>query len=1097
MSRTHTGNSVSTQEAGSSELSEGILREDGVQTHSLKTPRQLIRASAGTGKTFQLSSRYISILRTTPVDRILASTFTRKAAGEILERILVRLARAATSQKYLKELADSVDGPPLRKEESLQLLKGLTEQLHRVRISTLDGFFARLATTFSLEIGLPAGWSMLEDLEAELLRDVAIGQMLSEGAARNIRQLMELLDKGKSGRRVHDLISEKVTSFYSLYRRSPRSAWDRFPQVHYLTELEQSHLIDDLAAFPLPDGPLKKARDKDCETMRTSDWACLASAGPMKKVLEGEVVYNRKPIPPEVIAIYQRIHAHVRASIIRPWADQTRATWELLAHFDQLFKDLKRDYRGLQFDDVTHTLATALQEAQADALAFRMDGGIDHLLLDEFQDTSPVQWDVLRPFADLVCQPGRSFFCVGDVKQAIYGWRGGEAAIFDAIEHELPGIESETLARSYRSAPVIMDTVTRVFQEMSRHDNLGDCQDVVTAWAHKFPRHETARTEFSGYACLKVMPLPEASEEESEGDESNDENSAKLSKSDAQSLMYEYVGDYVEQLLQEAPGRSIGVLVRTNASIGQIIYELNRRGIAASEEGGNPLTDSAAVQLILSLLRLADHPGHTIARFHVARSSWGADLGFTDYRDDVQADQLATHVRRCLLQQGYGGCVHRWMKQLAPHCDARELRRLKQLEALADLYEQRLTLRPQDFVRFVETQKVQEPQEALVRVMTIHQSKGLEFDSVVLPELGANLFRPASYYTLSDEPLAPPSFVALQRSQSAFRELPTELQAAYSQTLGRHVEESLCVLYVALTRAVHALHMLIPPSTSAKLPRTGIGLLRAALAYGQPVTPGAVLFEAGDPDWARASELPEPTTIREPAPPLRIQLAAIPEDRKRQLQVVTPSHQEGLRRVRLSQVLPMGNAAALNRGTLFHNWMEQVRWLDEGRPSEARLRQLARGFDSDKLNVEQCLQQFQQMLRQPDIAWCLSRQSYLGGDNLAVSPAVQQQIQSGPVEFKLETERRFTVQVDGDLISGSIDRLVRIYRNSQLIAADILDFKTDSLPDDPQRLQERIEFYRGQMQAYVRAVSRLFGLDPQNISARLVLLSIGRVENVK
>ena len=73
-------------------------------------------------------------------------------------------------------------------------------------------------------------------------------------------------------------------------------------------------------------------------------------------------------------------------------------------------------------------------------LAFRLDGGIRHVLLDEFQDTSPSQWRVLRSLAQSVtAKGGGSFFCVGDAKQAIYGWRGGVAEIFDALDGELTG----------------------------------------------------------------------------------------------------------------------------------------------------------------------------------------------------------------------------------------------------------------------------------------------------------------------------------------------------------------------------------------------------------------------------------------------------------------------------------------------------------------------------------------------------------------------------------------------------------------------------------------------------------------------------------
>ncbi len=87
----------------------------------------------------------------------------------------------------------------------------------------------------------------------------------------------------------------------------------------------------------------------------------------------------------------------------------------------------------------------------------------------------------------------------------------------------------------------------------------------------------------------------------------------------------------------------------------------------ASEEGGNPLTDSAAVNVVLSLLRIADHPGDTVARFHVAHSPLGAAIGLEDYRDDAAARRVSLQVRQSLVQHGYGATIQGWTQSLARH----------------------------------------------------------------------------------------------------------------------------------------------------------------------------------------------------------------------------------------------------------------------------------------------------------------------------------------------------------------------------------------------------------------------------------------------
>ncbi|MCA9106848.1 MAG: UvrD-helicase domain-containing protein, partial [Planctomycetales bacterium] len=110
-----------------------------------------IRASAGTGKTFQLSNRYLRLLLAGQrPDSILASTFTRKAAGEILERVIQRLARAAASSAEATDLAGHLDAQQVERPEFARLLRDLLRRLDRCRISTLDSYYGQLARTYCL-----------------------------------------------------------------------------------------------------------------------------------------------------------------------------------------------------------------------------------------------------------------------------------------------------------------------------------------------------------------------------------------------------------------------------------------------------------------------------------------------------------------------------------------------------------------------------------------------------------------------------------------------------------------------------------------------------------------------------------------------------------------------------------------------------------------------------------------------------------------------------------------------------------------------------------------------------------------------------------
>jgi len=174
----------------------------------------------------------------------------------------------------------------------------------------------------------------------------------------------------------------------------------------------------------------------------------------------------------------------------------------------------------LRFDDITQRLEPFAAQFESDRIAFRMDRQVQHLLLDEFQDTSLAQWNVIRPFAKAVTQSpddARSFFCVGDLKQAIFGWRGGIAEIFDRVDEELPNLaDPEKRADSWRSAPTVIELVNEVFLNLTRYK----CNDpiglaAVHQWGDWFEEHSTHKKELQGHVTLEMASgeVPPGAEE--------------------------------------------------------------------------------------------------------------------------------------------------------------------------------------------------------------------------------------------------------------------------------------------------------------------------------------------------------------------------------------------------------------------------------------------------------------------------------------------------------------------------------------------------------------------------------------------------------
>ncbi|TXT33651.1 MAG: UvrD/REP helicase, partial [Planctomycetota bacterium] len=702
-------------------------------------PDIVIRASAGTGKTYQLASRFLQLLDADVApESILAATFTRKAAGEILERILLTLARAAVDDEKRAELASAIGSPQLTSERCRELLSKLTHRLHRLQVGTLDSFFAKLASSFSLELGLPPGWRIAETLEEKRLRADAVQALLEAETDDELVRLLRLLTKGTTSRTVSDLIDQTVRDCGEVALETDPAAWAKVPRPEppSFAELQRSRqqleeLCDDSSRT---NKRLQTAIAKDLAAAERDQWEELLKQGILKNLLAGNRTYYSKELDPQTLAVYEPILDQAKRLTLHRLSVQTEGTRELLDKFDREFRELQRRQGECSFSDVARALAewSDLPDEtnhSSGSLAVRLDSRMSHLLLDEFQDTSPLQWSVLRPFAEQVARKSSatkraaqknlfgdgglppSFFCVGDVKQAIYGWRGGDARIFDTLLKHLPKLTSQELAKSFRSAQPIIDTVNTVFQKMTRHPKLERLAAPIESWCTAFPKHTTAKSELAGFVQLRTV--------------------AKCADGESQSdVTLEAAADLIADLATKHPTRSIGVLTRSNDAVAKLIFELHHRNVPASEEGGHPLTDSVAVRLLLSLLTLSDHPGNSIARFHVATSPLGPAFQFVDFRNDTAAAQLAESLRRRLLCDGYGPCLAEWSKLLADHGSSRDRVRLEQLVKLADGFQPSATLRPSDFVEFVREERVADPSGDRIRVMTVHQAKGLQFDIV-------------------------------------------------------------------------------------------------------------------------------------------------------------------------------------------------------------------------------------------------------------------------------------------------------------------------------------------------------------------------------
>ena len=842
---------------GSSRPPKAVLLEtDAVSMDDIASMKPLlIRASAGTGKTYQLTGRLLRILLSGAApDTVIATTFTRKAAGEILTRVLLSLAHAATdaTEEARLKLSEQTGLPELTTEDCVKLSHSLLRDIHRLKIMTLDSLFSQLARSFSYEIGVPPGWRLTDEIEDIAMRESAVDAMLSDLNHTDLMSILAQLGKGDAKRSVRSEILRVVDEGYQVSRGCAASAWDSLKVPRGPSEESMHECIKNLSGADVGHKKANEYLGRLGEWIDLGLWDRVAEmdlvANMPRLNPNDEVTYYKKVMPDEIKYALRVASDGLKTHLLGLLRAQTQATGHVISAYESQIVSIKNSARAFSFDDIAHRLAESMSPISMGQVGNRMDGAINHLLLDEFQDTSPVQWNVLKPMAKSTARisddADGSFFCVGDTKQAIYGWRGGVAEIFDQVCSQINGVEQRKQNTSFRSSPIVIDAVNLIFKNIDRHadfsqqserettnDSVDAMRRAVSHFASDFPTHQSAKSALPGYVTIR-----------SSNAVGKDSGSRKFTH-------LKYVADQIAESAKAAPQHSIGVLTRTNASVAWLIQMLRIAGVDVSQEGGNPLVDSPAVELVLSALMMPEHPGDKRWAFHVANSPLAAWLHLTHFDD---AKPTADRLRRMIEDDGIGRVVEEIAAQIIPYCDEGDASRLRQLVYLAQQYEANRGSRVSDFVNVVQQKRVEKPRPAQVRVMTVHQAKGLEFDIVVLPELDGELVRPLSGTIGLREAIDEPPIGLLRYiGQSAWPMLPQVWQRCFGDQVEAKYTESLCLLYVALTRARQWLSVIVQPARHPQpTSKTAASLLYHAVSCECDATvPDQLWYESGDANW--------------------------------------------------------------------------------------------------------------------------------------------------------------------------------------------------------------------------------------------------------
>jgi ATP-dependent exoDNAse (exonuclease V) beta subunit len=271
------------------------------------------------------------------------------------------------------------------------------------------------------------------------------------------------------------------------------------------------------------------------------------------------------------------------------------------------------------------------------------------------------------------------------------------------------------------------------------------------------------------------------------------------------------------RIVREHPGRTVGILTRTNKAIGDTIRELKSRGIAASDEGRATLLDSPAVTGVVAMLRLIDSPQDRISHFIVSHGPMGRVTGLKpleDHKtlDDAYADACtwAARERSRIADQGLGAVLRSVSDCLRGlGLSPIDAGRLERVAAIAESRRAEPPVRLIDFIDEIEADSADSSSPDPVRVMTVHRSKGLEFDEVIVVSLDDNWGKvTASWGMVRTDPTEPPQMVALLGNADIRRWIP-ELTVFERDERRRRLLDDLSAFYVAVTRARRGLHLVM------------------------------------------------------------------------------------------------------------------------------------------------------------------------------------------------------------------------------------------------------------------------------------------------
>ena len=820
-------------------------------------PLTVYKASAGSGKTFTLATEYISLLIKDPQSyrNILAVTFTNKATEEMKMRIISQLygiwKQLPASNRYM-EMVQGKTGllPEVISQRAGIALTNLLHNYNYFRVETIDTFFQSVLRNMARELDLTTNLRIgLNDVQVEelavdrLIEDLSVTDVLLQWM---MKYIMENISDDKSWNVIGQIKTFGRTIFRDDYKKVGKALEQKLEQPGFfedytarLKEIRQVALerMKEIAEsfFDTLNGEGLTIDDFSFNRTGVCGFFLKLKAGVFDESIIGKRVTDCLGDPEkwckkthERRELIYTLAETTLGDILRYAIDERPRQWKLyksadltLKHLNQLrllgsierkVRELNKDANRFLLSDTQQLLHSLIDGSDSPFIFEKIGTQLEHVMIDEFQDTSTVQWQNFKVLlTEAMSHTDSSNLIVGDVKQSIYRWRSGDWRLLNNIEEQFTAqqTQTQTLAFNYRSDKNIILFNNHFF------DKAAELEYLALADLQNGSEAEQLRKAYADVKQNVPKDCPQTGEVEI----------CLLPAEDYQEEALRRLAEAVrDKLAQGIPQNKIAILVRTNALIpliAQYFIEQMPEVSIVSDEAFR-LDTSSAVCLLIHALRLLVHPEDQLTKAAIVKT-WQCDI-----LGNAGGDEELL-LRSCnldeLLPEDY---IHQTEELLTlPLYDLTErlytifnLKTLKDQSAYVCAFYDQLTTFVNENTTDIDTflnewdetfcrKTIQSDVVNGIRLISIHKSKGLEFDHVICPfcdwqlekQSGNILWCRPEEAPFSNLPIAPIDYGQKQM-------MGTIYEADYLEEHLQNTVDNLNLLYVAFTRASHSLSVI-------------------------------------------------------------------------------------------------------------------------------------------------------------------------------------------------------------------------------------------------------------------------------------------------